>query len=174
MYPGADVPPAGTSQTCSECGENPLQIIDRLKESGIDIPLVSDGNGMLVLGADAGAPRIYIYGGKEARRDSDNPLPSLGKVKKNFRFGGYDELKKHVKNELRHRPPSMRSKDTTQSSYLSPFVDVQERLGKLTDEEMKGRQMFRRNGLVFMHADVNAAVNIGRKWWREKIADKDA
>ena len=174
LYPGADVPPAGTSQTSSECGENPLQIIDQLKEGGVDIPLVSDGNGMLVLGADAGAPRIYIYGGKEARRDSDNPLPSLGKVKKNFRFGGYDELKKHVKNELRHRPPSMRSKDTAQSSYLSPFVDVQERLGKLTDEEMKGRQMFRRNGLVFMHADVNAAVNIGRKWWREKIADKDA
>lgn len=173
LYPGAVVYPAYTSQTCSVCGENPLRIIDQLKESRVDIQLVSDGNGMLVLGADAGASRIYIYGGKEARRDSDNPLPARGKVKKNFRFNGYDELKKHVKAELRHKPPSKRSKDTTQSSYLSPFVDVQENLRKLTDEQMKSRRMFRRNGLVFMHADVNAAVNIGRKWWREKIAGGD-
>lgn len=173
LYPGAVVYPAYTSQTCSEYGENPLQLIKQLKENGVDIPLVSDRNGMLALGADAGAPRIYIYGGKEDRRDSDNRLPALGKVKKNFRFNGYDELKTHVKNELRHKPPSMRSKDTAQSSYLSPFVDVQERLGKLADEQLKERQMFRRNGLVFMHADVNAAINIGRKWWREKIAGGD-
>jgi len=83
------------------------------------------------------------------------------------------ESAKHVKGELRHKPPSMRSKDTNQSSYLSPFVEVQEESSRLTDEQMKGRRMFRRNGLVFMHADVNAAVNIGRKWWREKIAGQN-
>jgi len=173
LYPGVVVYPAGTSQTCSVCGENPLRIIDKLKERGVGVPLVSDDNGMLTLGAAAGAPRIYIYGGKETRRDSDNPLPSLRGVKRGFHFNGYDELKKHVKGELRHRPPSMRSKDTTQSSYLSPFVEVQKELSRLTDEQTKSRRMFRRNGLVFMHADVNAAVNIGRKWWREKVAGRD-
>ena len=84
-------------------------------------------------------------------------------------FKNLDDLRKHVKDMLRHKALSIRSKDTSQSSYLSPFVDVQKTLIKLGNEELKKRRMFKRGGLVFMHADVNAAINIGRKWWKEKI-----
>ena len=175
LFPGVAVGPAGTSQMCSWCQKNPLTIIDTLKENKTKISLSANNDGILKLGNDDNAPKIYIYDypNKEQKNKSrqhwKNPLPATWDIMKNKKFKNLDDLRKHVKDMLRHKALSIRSKDTSQSSYLSPFVDVQKTLIKLGNEELKKRRMFKRGGLVFMHADVNAAINIGRKWWKEKI-----
>ena len=166
LHPGVCVSPAYTSQICSQCDKNPADVIRKRKEQNEKIELVTDARGVVSLGAD----KIYIYGGREAKKKTDNKLPSFGKLAVNRHFADWDELSRHVKDMLRHKPPAKQSKDTGQSSYLSPFVEVQQNLRNWDIAKLHAHCMFRRNGLVFMHADVNAAVNIGRKWWRNKIA----
>ena len=170
LFPGTTVYPMGTSQTCSVCGSNPLPIIKALNEK---TSLKTDENGVLRLGENDAARQIYIYdGNKKNVENKYNPLPAREQVKKEYQFKDTKELEKHVKNMLRHKPLSAKSKDTSQSSYLSPFVCVQQKLFSLTKAKLAEKHMFRFNGLVFMHADVNAAINIGKKWWCEKI-EKD-
>ena len=164
LYPGASVNAYGTSQTCSRCGKNPVEIMNDIQVG----KLTSNAKGMLWLG-EGKDDAIYIYGGRSAKKKSDNPLPSFEELKRDYSFANQNELKSHVKGMLRHKPPSAQSKDTGQSSYLSPFVAVQEELRNWDDIKLKENKMFRRNGLVFMHADINAAINIGKKWWREKV-----
>ena len=111
--------------------KNPLTIIDTLKENKTKISLSANNDGILKLGNDDNAPKIYIYDypNKEQKNKSrqhwKNPLPATWDIMKNKKFKNLDDLRKHVKDMLRHKALSIRSKDTSQSSYLSPFVDVQ-------------------------------------------------
>ena len=57
-----------------------------------------------------------------------------------------DDLKRQVRRQMRTAQKSTRSKDTTQSLYTCVFDDCAYR----------------------MHADENAAINIVRKWTRDK------
>ncbi len=173
LYPGTTVPPAGTSRTCSHCGENPLEIIKN--QNGR--PPKTDEAGVLRLKEDGRDVAIYIFGAvqKNGRPNAKRRafhgrrLPSKADVWKFHSFKNWGEVAAHVKDMLRHRALAQSSKDTTQSTYLSPFKNAQKELAETSNAELQKRKMFRLNGLVFMHADANAAVNIGRKWWREKI-----
>ena len=152
--------PSGHFSNVFLVSKNPLTIIDTLKENKTKISLSANNDGILKLGNDDNAPKIYIYDypNKEQKNKSrqhwKNPLPATWDIMKNKKFKNLDDLRKHVKDMLRHKALSIRSKDTSQSSYLSPFVDVQKTLIKLGNEELKKRRMFKRGGLVFMHADV--------------------
>lgn len=68
---------------------------------------------------------------------------------KNKRFN-FDEAKRQLKRQLRRKPLSKRSKDTTQSQYYCAIDGC-------------GHSM---------HADENAAINIVRKWLRERKITK--
>ncbi len=171
LFPGVVVSPAGTSQTCSVCEENPLTLI----EDEIECPLSTDSNGILTL-PEAGE-KLYIYGYTKHEKKSEkyNSLPTTDGLLKNHSFKNKKELLKHVKKMLRHKPLSKKSKDTSQSSYLSPFVSTQKKLAQLSKTELKKQHYFRPSysDLIFMHADVNAAINIGKKWW-DKINKPEA
>ena len=80
---------------------------------------------------------------KETRRRKLNRQPT---VKLTDDFKG-DEMLKAIRRCLRFKQPSSRSKDTSQSSYRCLYTDC-------------GHSM---------HADENAAINIGLKWVRVKL-----
>jgi hypothetical protein len=74
------------------------------------------------------------------RRNERNPLTlDYGEATMNF-----DEFRRLVKSNMRRAPLSLQSKDTTQSQFHCVFENC--------DNHNKG-----------VHADENAAVNIGRR-----------
>tara|TARA_Y100000588_G_C14076290_1_gene848060 strand:- start:716 stop:1108 length:393 start_codon:yes stop_codon:yes gene_type:complete len=83
---------------------------------------------------------------KTLGRQKRNRLPL---VKRTDDLKGSDMVSA-IRACLRHRQESTRSKDTSQSRYRCLFVDC-------------GHAM---------HADENAAINIGYKWWTEKLVSK--
>ena len=151
LHPGADVHPAGTSQTCSHCGRNPIAMIYDDKRGG---QYTVEENGLVQLGS----------GEWVALKRRDNPSASSAEreiearaLRHQKRHAPYqypeeqrrltkDSLLTLVRRQLRQPQDSTRAKDTTQSRYACVFSDC---------------------GQV-MHADENAAVNIVRKWVKDR------
>ena len=143
IFPGAKVHPAGTSQKCHHCERN---AVTELREMPDKIKVKKGGKIKLPNGV------ITLYKGKkysehewkkfrrEKHRPPFNEPVSKGSHKR-------DELEKILKRNMRQPPKSEMSPDTTQARFVCVYENC----------DYDG------------HADENAAINIGRKFIREKI-----
>ena len=152
LFPGATVHPAYTSQTCSQCHRNPMQMAYKIiNEEDSKYIFTANAKGQYRLSDD---DLIFLYtfaklsnkDRKTLGRQKRNRLPL---VKRTDDLKGSDMVSA-IRACLRHRQESTRSKDTSQSRYRCLFVDC---------------------GYA-MHADENAAINIGYKWWTERLVSK--
>jgi len=148
LFPGASVRAAGTSQTCSKCQRNPIKEVYGMLNVNSKTVFKADAEGKYML--DSGWS-IYLYATqklsakelKDTRRRKLNRQPT---EKLMDEFKGH-EMVEAIKRCLRFKQKSSRSKDTSQSRYRCLYSDC-------------GHSM---------HADENAAINIGLKWVREKL-----
>jgi hypothetical protein len=148
LFPGARGPTAGTSQQCSRCSRNPIRELWQCIESGVKSLLVGQGgqvalqSGTVLLCEATEDPAAY----KAARRRNERV-----KIDRPISPGARPtvELLSLARRNLRQAPQSRQSRDTTQSVYQCLYADCRHR----------------------MHADANAAINIGRRFLLEKVRD---
>ncbi|MCG5030446.1 type V CRISPR-associated protein Cas12c [Mesosutterella sp. OilRF-GAM-744-9] len=147
-YPGVSVNARDTSRICSRCGNNVFELIRQIEADGVSGVKVDAGGRINLCGK---VIQLFDKPDMEerrrfARRNENAPLT------KPIRSGvlSIPELKAKVKFNLRRPPRSKQTKDTTQSRYFCVFEDC---------------SWHRRE----QHADVNAAVNIGRRLLSEVI-----
>lgn len=148
LSPGCAVNAKWTSMICSHCGNNAFELIAQADEQKIKkIEINSNGEVSLF------GKTIKLYSrpdgkeSKKARRKNERapwvkPLTAQSLSLKDFR--------KIVKANLRRAPKSLQSKDTTQSRYFCVFKDC----------DFHNRMQ---------HADINAAINIGRRFLKTLI-----
>lgn len=143
IFPGAGVRAAMTSRICSHCGRNVFDLLSQARDNGVRKVHV-DAGGEVQLGSET--LKLYSRPSEEASRaarrrneraDWTEPMPESDL--------NLDALTKRIKENLRRPPRSRQSRDTTQSRYFCVFKDCE----------------WNRTGY---HADVNAAVNIGRRF----------
>ena len=149
LHPGVSVHPSGTSQTCSACKRNPIEIVKSREKDRFDIEeggkvQLPEGNLLLRRKSDPKkSERDRLEEQRKYRKRKLNPPYQYPYKPGNI---GFDDLIKAIRQQLRQPQDSVRSKDTTQSRYFCPFEDCQSQ----------------------MHADENAAINIVRKWVKDK------
>jgi hypothetical protein len=144
MFPGAQISPAGTSQTCWKCKRNPLEVFRAL---GPQVAVDETGT----IWTPNGNLRIF-----RGREYSQADLQRARRQNLNLRLNrpldagkwASKDIERYLRMTMRQPHPSTRAKDTTQSMYQCVFTDC-------------GSSH---------HADEGAAVNIGRKFLREKVA----
>jgi hypothetical protein len=143
LFPGAEVHPAGTSQTCTHCGRNGLRLLRDLgekihvMEGGlVDLP---EGRMLLMSGWDYNEKTFM-----RARRDKKN-LP----MNRPAAEGRYTQqvVYRFAKQTNRQKAFDMRSSGSSQSRFQCLFADC----------------------LATYHADAGAAINIGRKFFNDKV-----
>lgn len=148
LFPGASVHPAGTSQTCSKCKRNPIKMIYQALDSNKRHVFIANDRFEYALPSGDSIflfrpPKLSDQARRFGRRQKLNRLPT-SKVREKY-VG--EEMLRATRQCLRFRQESARSKDTSQSRYRCLFTDC-------------GHEM---------HADQNAAINIGYKWYKEKL-----
>ena len=164
LFPGTQVRAAGTSQQCSRCRRNALRM---LREAPKNLALRFQ-NGEADLTGDArlfpdDAPSAKLFLMEKPARPEPRQARKLRRLKQRPQLSAplegsrkAAELSALVKFNLRRPPESLRSRDTSQSRYFCVFADCRAQ----------------------MHADENAAINIGRKLLsnldREKSRKKSA
>ena len=150
IFPGTSVYAAGTSQICSQCGRNPIKGVPESKSAKVDV----DEDGHVILQNDtdnSGEIQLFSatlgYSEKEKRkaRHHKKHLP-LDKPHKAGRIP-VSKIISSIKFNMRRPQEDTRSKDTKQSIYHCVYTDCDNH----------------------MHADENAAINIGRRFLGEKI-----
>lgn len=148
LFPGIAGPTAGTSQACSKCHRNPLKALSEIGEANSGHIEVKDGgtvkvaDGLLTLYAMSDdADALKRYARRNERAPLDRPIQA--------KVYDSDEVRRIARRNLRRPPPSRQSKDTTQSIYQCLYDDCRNQ----------------------MHADINAALNIGRRFLEERISD---
>ena len=153
LFPGSAVHPAGTSQMCSACHRNPFKAIDdSVADDGettfqITNSVVELASGDTILLRSATDPnKSQSHAAKERAGYVRRKERAPNQYPVESRSINQQDLRRMVAKQLRHGQKSLRSKDTTQSAYSCVFADC-------------GRQM---------HADENAAINIVRKWVRDR------
>ena len=179
MHPGKTVNAAGTSQTCALCGRNPFNHFHAGKSSG-------DFSGGVAIDWHGGAIRLY-----EKSDDKDDGRQRKHNQRK-LRLPWWKrplvgrksdkETRARLKFNMRRPPRSSRSKDTSQSRYFCVFTDCENHWprGKMPKDHAERRDTRRHQEewekfLRFddneasqrewgVHADENAAVNIGRRF----------
>jgi hypothetical protein len=143
LFPGAEVHPAGTSQTCTHCGRNGLRLLRDLGEKiqVMDGGLVElpEGQIRLMSGWDYGEMAF-----KRARRDKKNLA-----MNRPLATGQYNQqaIYRFAKQTNRQKAFDMRSSGSSQSRFQCLFADC----------------------MATYHADAGAAINIGRKFFSDKI-----
>lgn len=150
VYPGFSVDARYTSKTCSVCGNNISELLSNLakksaksREASIEVKdqgkIQIEGKEIQLFERDTTKPKNYY-----ARRNERVPLTEPVKAGK-ITFG---ELERKVAVNLRRPPLSKMSKDTTQSRFYCLFSEC----------SMHNKEQ---------HADVNAAINIGRRFFEQ-------
>lgn len=147
LFPGATVNPAGTSQTCSCCGVNAIDEIRNHFANSEEKTVFVNGNGEFTLssGVTLKVEKRFAFDDLPEEEVKDlhrrNRRSPWGKK---YRAGNYNEaeLLKMTREHLRRPHDNLRSKDTSQSQFHCVNIDC----GK------------------HLHADMNAAINIGKKW----------
>lgn len=131
LYPGSGVRAANTSRSCSGCGVNPVKLIKDADASQFAL----DGQGQTEI--NGVKLRFYTPGSINRMVAGKGELePMANKVM------AQDRLVSHLlSSQLRIKPESHQSQDTSQSRYWCPNVDC-----KHHDQ--------------LIHADLNAADNI--------------
>ena len=165
LFPGTQIDARRTSQQCSRCRRNALQ---RLREESKKNLTLRFRNGEADLAGDArlfpdGSPPAKLFLMEKPARPEPRQARKLRRLKQRPQLSAplegtrkAAELSALVKFNLRRPPESLRSRDTSQSRYFCVFADCRAQ----------------------MHADENAAINIGRKLLsaidREKSRKKSA
>ena len=147
VYPGAGVPAKWTSRICSTCGRNVFEAIDKLlqkeRESRVPIRIELDANGETMLDGETvrllAAPTAQAE--REARRRNERAQRTKPLADKEYSLTGFS---KRVMENLRRPPRSVQTKDSRYSRYFCVYKDCPDHLRA-------------------KHADINAAVNIGRR-----------
>jgi hypothetical protein len=147
LFPGATVNPAGTSQTCVQCARNAVETLKSLGDGKITVGhggTVVTPAGVLVIMRGTSYPDHEF---KQARRRKLN-LP----LNVPLSPGTYPalEVMTALRRTMRQKNPYVMARDTTQSRFQCTFADC---------------------GATY-HADEGAAINIGRKFFRERIDRK--
>ncbi|MGI9296412.1 MAG: type V CRISPR-associated protein Cas12c [Gammaproteobacteria bacterium] len=164
LFPGTQVSAAGTSQECSVCRRNAPRILKNLPDNFSLHFRNGEANlagGENLFPGESVAGALFLYekttkqDPRELRRLRRQKLrPELETPLNGVKKAG--ELRALVKFNLRRPPVSTRSKDTSQSRYFCVFAGCRNE----------------------MHADENAAINIGRRLLsdmdRERSREKDA
>jgi hypothetical protein len=145
LFPGARAPTAGTSQQCSECRRNPIRELRDVEASGTKHLEVSSGRVVL----PGGTLRLFVptedvSEQRAAWRRNERLAPSRPVTHPRMPIGDVISL---ARRNLRQAPKSRQSRDTTQSTYQCISAACGNR----------------------MHADENAARNIGRRFLEEKV-----
>lgn len=188
LYPGATVRAGGTSQICSCCGRNPFDPLRNSRQGSAPLPAGRFNNGIVAW--DGGHIRLYEKSVKDGGGGIDRNKRSHNRLKlrlpwwKNPVNGKKDEkaLRTLLKFNARRPSHSTRSRDTTQARYFCVFADCPNHWppGAIPDDPAQRRETQRHqrawdNFVNFsdpqarqrewgVHADENAAVNIGRRF----------
>lgn len=143
IAPGAAVNAKWTSRICSQCGGNAMELIERAREEKIKSVSLDDNGEVTLFGRT-----ICLYKSptkeqsKKARRRNERAPWTEPRANVKLSLADFTTA---VKKNMRREPKSLQSRDTTQSRYFCVFADCachnQER-----------------------HADINAAINIGRRF----------
>jgi len=146
MFPGVGVPPRATSQRCSCCGKNPYEAIRRMEAAGVRHFQVKGGKIQL----DDGLIELFALPEEEGERKQFRRRNQRPPLSRPISDGKHDipTLMQIVKRNLRRPHPSLQSKDTTQSQFHCVYAGCRHQI----------------------HADENAALNIGWKFKTEKLA----
>ena len=153
LFPGVGVDPAGTSQICSKCGRNPIESMKSRANSIGKLEVKDEGKVELDNGViQVRKPSLDLDSEKEKELKQRNERPDPeGYSYPTPRSYSIDELVKWVRFHLRRPPRSKQSSDTTQSRYFCPYADCRHEA----------------------HADENAAINIGRRFFESvKLSEK--
>jgi hypothetical protein len=142
LFPGSHVHPAGTSQVCSECGYNPYELLEQAYKD--HKTLTTDSQGLLTVG-DKQLALVVRQSGLSRQQRRLNKRAPYNQPLVNKKLTREDAIRQ-LRSQLRRAPESLRSRDTSQSRYHCVVVGC-------------GHSM---------HADANAAINIVRKWIRER------
>ena len=151
LFPGVGVDPAGTSQICSKCGRNPVESMKSRSNSIGKLEVKDEGRVELDNGVIQVRKRsLDSKKEKEPKWRNERPDPEDYPFLTPASYS-IDELVKRVRFHLRRPPRSRQSSDTTQSRYFCPYADCRHEV----------------------HADENAAINIGRRFFeRVKLSEK--
>lgn len=151
LFPGVGVDPAGTSQICSKCGRNPVESMKSQSNSIGKLEVKDEGRVELDDGVIQVRKRsLDSKKEKEPKWRNERPAPEDYPFLTPASYS-IDELVKRVRFHLRRPPRSRQSSDTTQSRYFCPYADCR----------------------YEAHADENAAINIGRRFFeRVKLSEK--
>ena len=145
LFPGARAPTAGTSQQCSECRRNPIRELRDVEASGTKQLEVSSGRVVLPGGMlQLFVPTEDVSEQRAAWRRNERLAPSRPVTHPRMPISDVISL---ARRNLRQAPKSRQSRDTTQSTYQCISAACGNR----------------------MHADENAARNIGRRFLEEKV-----
>lgn len=144
LFPGAEVHPAGTSQTCTQCCRNGLKLLRdlgekvRVLDSGI-IELPQGEQMRLMSGWDYDKLSI-----QRAKKDKKNLA-----MNRPLEAGTYNQqtIYRYAKQTNRQKAFDMRSSGSSQSRFQCLFIDCN----------------------ATYHADAGAAINIGRRFFEDKI-----
>ena len=148
LFPGAKGPTAGTSQQCSHCKRNPIRELRDIEETGrktVDIKwggIVELKTGRIALLTASDVSADH----QAARRRNERLPPSRPVPEGTLKTTDAIAVARRC---LRQAPRSRQSNDTTQSTYQCLYVDCG----------------------IRMHADENAARNIGRRFLEEKVSE---
>jgi hypothetical protein len=151
LFPGTAESAAGTSQTCSCCGRNPIEMVRAMqaehKASGKkgDVILQIEEGGIIKLPTGTIRLRTSASGDeREAFRSRNQRTPLSQSLGAGMIVA--DELFKFLYSNLRQAPASRQKHDTTISRYQCIFTDC-------------GHTE---------HADINAAINLGKKFAQKR------
>ncbi|MBQ8975809.1 MAG: type V CRISPR-associated protein Cas12c [Succinivibrionaceae bacterium] len=162
IHPGASVSAYMTSCICHVCGRNALELLKKENSTEKEKKYQINQDGEVTIGGEV----IKLY----SEPDRLTPVKNLAKNGNRERTYASinerapwtvsvqkaelsaDELQKIIKNNMRRAPRSLMSKDTKQSRYFCVFKNC-----PCHNKEQ--------------HADVNAAINIGRRFLKDCILD---
>ncbi len=150
LYPGTTVNASMTSRICSHCGRNVFEDIKALENEGVTSVVAKNGEVKLAHGTIC----LYEKPSKEEckkylRRNENVPLVSPIRSQEL----SIKSLKSFVRENLRRAPKSAQTRDTTQSRFFCPYKDCEKHN-------------------VEVHADINAAINIGRRLLGDLMVEK--
>lgn len=148
VTPGAAVNAKWTSRICSQCGGNAMEIIEKARDEKIKSVTLDENGEVTLFGRTL---RLYKRPSEEQSRKARrrNERAPWTEPRADVKLS-LDDFRRAVSENMRRHPKSLQSKDTSQSRYFCVFTNC-----PCHNKEQ--------------HADINAAVNIGRRFLESLI-----
>lgn len=143
VTPGAAVNAKWTSRICSQCGGNAMELIEKAREEKVKTVTLDENGEVTLFGKTL---RLYKRPSEEQSRKARrrNERAPWTEPRADVKLS-LDDFRRAVAENMRRQPKSLQSKDTSQSRYFCVFTDC-----CCHNQEQ--------------HADINAAINIGRRF----------